>query len=626
MPATCTIRPSVRSTSPASLPPVLPQVTPATLQGALQAKEQRAREQRVKVTDAEEGEEATWAAPKEITPIETLLLLPESAARDDTHELVVNRHVLAGWVEQESPCCAAASLACMFNALRRLDAKDGSAMKPAPVLAAFRDLFLGELADKRVTTARALSLPEASGAATLGVLLRCVEHRQAQKGKPITGRKERTVSTAELRTTLREVVLEGPDPAARELLLPAEQRPSESHEAILWQRLRFCYNVNAPAKLTAVDAPSAAPATDAPATTDAAAALPAAAASAAAPTRGAIDMPSGGGVGCCFSCFSCSGSGSGAGGGPTDGVRMYLLKRAPFEKFGVRVGCEHPNGLPLVTGLSGVGARSQLKVGDVILRVDGKEVASAEAATVAFARAGTSLSLHAQRPEGGADAPLEGRAAEADAALIKLLHSHVGFCKLTCDAPSTAAIGNAHLLRASTVLNGETEKCMRVYGSRFCGINRDDDAVLLSETDSAEAQEAQFQRLWTAFINEDTALIAHFWNHYAPIYALRKYHDRVSGEKQLELLTAKPAQRPSRWIAWGAMRGWLLQWNGYGILRFDRIEGSRRGESPWRQGMKAAPGVRTLWGPSSVRIPGSDSDRLGGPSAIDDESRSRSSI
>ena len=94
---------------------MLPQVTTAALQGALQAKEKRAREQCGKVTDAEEVEEATWAAPKEITPIETLLLLPESAARDDTHELVVNRHVLAGWVEQESPCCAAASLACMFN-------------------------------------------------------------------------------------------------------------------------------------------------------------------------------------------------------------------------------------------------------------------------------------------------------------------------------------------------------------------------------------------------------------------------------------------------------------------------------------------------------------------------------
>ncbi|KOO23668.1 hypothetical protein Ctob_003730 [Chrysochromulina tobinii] len=254
---------------------------------------------------------------------------------------------------------------------------------------------------------------------------------------------------------------------------------------------------------------------------------------------------------------------------------MYLLKRAPFEKFGVRVGCGYPNGPPLVTGLSGVATRSKLKVGDIIQRMDGKEVASAEAATVAFARAGTSISLHVQRPEGGADAPLEGRAAEADAALIKLLHSHVGFCKLTCDAPSTAAIGNAHLLRASTVLNGETEKCMRVYGSRFCGINRDDDAVLISETDSAEAQESQFHRLWTAFINEDTALIAHFWNHYAPIYALRKYHDRTSGEMQLELLTAKPAQRPSRWITWEAMRGWLLQWNGYGILRFDRIEARR---------------------------------------------------
>lgn len=215
------------------------------------------------------------------------------------------------------------------------------------------------------------------------------------------------------------------------------------------------------------------------------------------------------------------------------------------------------------------------------MRIDGKEVATAEAATAAFAKAGTTVCLHAHRPSGGTDAPLDGRASADDGALLKLLHCYLGYCKLTSEAPSTAAIGNSHLLRATTTLNasevaiGSGASGVRVHAYRFVGISKDEDALLLAEADSAETQEMQFHRLWTAFATEDTVLIAHFWNHYAPIYALRTYRDRASGEKRFELLTAKPAQRPCRWVPWSAMRGYLLQWVGYSIMRFDRLEGRR---------------------------------------------------
>ena len=73
-------------------------------------------------------------------------------------------------------------------------------------------------------------------------------------------------------------------------------------------------------------------------------------------------------------------------------------------------------------------------------------------------------------------------------------------------------------------------------------------------------------------------LLAHFWNHYAMVYALREWTEASAppgAEPRREILTAKPAQRPSRWIEWGEMRSHLLSWQGYSILRFDATAADR---------------------------------------------------
>ena len=78
-------------------------------------------------------------------------------------------------------------------------------------------------------------------------------------------------------------------------------------------------------------------------------------------------------------------------------------------------------------------------------------------------------------------------------------------------------------------------------------------------------------QLWSAFEAEDTILLAHFWNHYAMIFAMREWTDGSTGERHMQMLTAKPAQRPCRWIDWrgsGGMRSWLLQWRA----RSSRLE------------------------------------------------------
>ena len=56
----------------------------------------------------------------EAIPLETLLQPPPDAAQESIR-LSTHSQCLSGWVEQGSPCCAAASIAGAFNALCKLD-------------------------------------------------------------------------------------------------------------------------------------------------------------------------------------------------------------------------------------------------------------------------------------------------------------------------------------------------------------------------------------------------------------------------------------------------------------------------------------------------------------------------
>ena len=61
--------------------------------------------------------------------------------------LSCNQSAIDGWVEQHSPCCAAASVAGAFNALRRLhSADDAQATRPERVLSILRQQIEADLA------------------------------------------------------------------------------------------------------------------------------------------------------------------------------------------------------------------------------------------------------------------------------------------------------------------------------------------------------------------------------------------------------------------------------------------------------------------------------------------------
>ena len=87
-----------------------------------------------------------WKLPTDVPTIEALLEPPHGAQPgSSSYELVISEGCLAAWMEQGSPCCAAASLAGAFNKLRRLRSTDADAMLPAHVLSVLETILSANL-------------------------------------------------------------------------------------------------------------------------------------------------------------------------------------------------------------------------------------------------------------------------------------------------------------------------------------------------------------------------------------------------------------------------------------------------------------------------------------------------
>ena len=439
------------------------------------------------------GETSVWSLGEAI-PLEKLLTPPADAAPDSIR-LSTHEGNLAGWVEQGSPCCAAASIAGAFNSLRKLDAQgeaECGATQARDVLPLLQDLVRSDLAERRVHLARTLNLPRRD-AAPLSLLMSCVESWQARKGRPLTGRKELAVTPKELRQTLRELAALPRSDAEGRALHEAKQRPSveEADERALWTQLRWGKEASEAAQLAQAAqgghcafsathslAPAAA-ATAAPATALAAApaAVPAAAPSHETPaTSPRIDL---------------------SGGAPAD---------APPAGWSSSAFGRSKSGCPSVASALGTMATS--------LSADGAAPAAAAAAADAGAGAGA-----------GAGAPIR-----EEAALVKLAQAHAGWVKISHEeAPSTAAVGNTHILAAAAKLSAslsDTAQAPPVIVRKLCGTRAGSGVGggvgeyaygsaggeydwLVNEDDSAELVEMQWHRLWRAFEEPDTVLLAH---------------------------------------------------------------------------------------------------------------------
>lgn len=78
-----------------------------------------------------------------------------------------------------------------------------------------------------------------------------------------------------------------------------------------------------------------------------------------------------------------------------------VVKRPNVEtRLGIRLASTTPDDPPVVKAIAGVASQSNLKEGDIILKIDGQEARNSVVATVLFGKAGTTVNLLVRRPEG----------------------------------------------------------------------------------------------------------------------------------------------------------------------------------------------------------------------------------
>ena len=83
----------------------------------------------------------------------------------------------------------------------------------------------------------------------------------------------------------------------------------------------------------------------------------------------------------------------------SDEMQIIITRPAASTKLGIRLMSEHQGEPPsvIVLNSSGAAATSTLRIGDVILNVDGQPAQNSEIATQLFARAGTTITLRVRR-------------------------------------------------------------------------------------------------------------------------------------------------------------------------------------------------------------------------------------
>ena len=195
------------------------------------------------------------------------------------------------------------------------------------------------------------------------------------------------------------------------------------------------------------------------------------------------------------------------------------------------------------------------------------------------------------------------------AEIWSVLKARAGLEKLRRDKPSTAAFGNAEVMRVFRRLvetnetNSETNASPRadetknipayIFSARVAfGVKTKtrpslEAAIAKHASSDADVETTRASHEWRAlralFARPGVFLVSHHANHYAPVYALRERREenenandgddsRVGWRETREMLTARRGQRPAVWIPWEEARATMRRWSGYGIMAFERRE------------------------------------------------------
>ena len=139
--------------------------------------------------------------------------------------------------------------------------------------------------------------------------------------------------------------------------------------------------------------------------------------------------------------------------------------------------------------------------------------------------------------------------------------------------PSTASIGNWGIISGVSKLNEWANCGSMMQVKLFMGKSKLKSSkveIVLKNSDDENTILKQWDALRSAFSHEGTVLLFHLKNHYALIFALREWTSQSSGERRLEMLTARKGQRPTAWITFQEARQTMIGWEGYKILALSR--------------------------------------------------------
>lgn len=133
-------------------------------------------------------------------------------------------------------------------------------------------------------------------------------------------------------------------------------------------------------------------------------------------------------------------------------------------------------------------------------------------------------------------------------------------------------------LRAEEGARGRAELCSRLrcrtLVQQKCKGQAAPPPIQLRKADDDEAVEAAWAALKAAFSEPHTALILHQKGHYALIYAMREWveEDETGQPRRVrELLSCRKGQRPTLWIDWTEVHGFITGWSGYAIIEVSAV-------------------------------------------------------
>ena len=129
-------------------------------------------------------------------------------------------------------------------------------------------------------------------------------------------------------------------------------------------------------------------------------------------------------------------------------------------------------------------------------------------------------------------------------------------------------------LREGSLESGRAALCSRLRSRTLVGQRCKGQApppIQLRRSDDDEAIEAAWVALKAAFSEPRCGLILHQKGHYALIFAMREWveedaEDGTPGRRVRELLTCRKGQRPTLWVDWREVHGYITGWTGYAIM------------------------------------------------------------